>query len=146
MEELHGCPKIFLTPDSTFWNLYCESFENNERAMTNWKGKLILNAPRKHELMALLDEFGDVDISAAQLDTHIDSTLSNLFHLENFENGYVFQDVTLAQQLNDRAEISLMMATLASTHSGSNEDNNLFVSSLSVDNKKGVSKEFLSKI
>ena len=146
MEELHGCPKIFLTPDSTFWNLYCESFENNERAMTNWKGKLILNAPRKHELMALLDEFGDVDISAAQLDTHIDSTLSNSFHLENFENGYVFQDVTLAQQLNDRAEISLMMATLASTHSGSNEDNNLFVSSLSVDNKKGVSKEFLSKI
>ena len=31
--ELHECPKLFLTPDSNYWNPHCQSFEKNERSM-----------------------------------------------------------------------------------------------------------------
>lgn len=30
IDELHGCDKIFITPDSTTWNPHCDSFSRNE--------------------------------------------------------------------------------------------------------------------
>lgn len=38
--ELMSCDKIFVTPDSSEWNPYCESFSLNEESMLDYEGQM----------------------------------------------------------------------------------------------------------
>ena len=42
-DELQGCDKVFLTPDSTSWNPYCESF--NALLSREYSGTMPTNTP-----------------------------------------------------------------------------------------------------
>ena len=64
VDELYGCPKIFMSPDASEWNPYCESYENNERAMTTWRGDLAVHRNQPRQLMTSADEYGAIDISS----------------------------------------------------------------------------------
>lgn len=39
-DELHGCRKVLITPDSASWSPYCPSFELNEQSMTTSQGDI----------------------------------------------------------------------------------------------------------
>ena len=118
-EELHGCDKIFITPDSPSWNPHCDSFSRNEQAMTDYEGNIVHENRRLNLLMKPEDDRNNYElapISGSTWNTSIDSTISSVFTLpdtDSFDNIIVDTSVMeLAQALSQKAEISKFCASI----------------------------------
>jgi hypothetical protein len=150
-DEIIGCTKIIMTPDSEFWNPYCESFALNEKAMTTFSGEMSELSHRERHLMINDDiDTTDPDVLASStslFDGHLDSVASSAFvspEIPIYSDG---DPGVLLQRLLDRTEISKLCGSLASLEVSS-IPNDVFatVSSLSSSPASGVTKDFLSKI
>lgn len=112
---------------------------------------LSTNGCEPRQFMLPPDEYGDIDISSIQLENYISDTIDNVYSPQTLEDelgeGCTFHDAELAQSLNERVELGMMMSNLGATHVSDHDTDNMFTSSsLYADNPKGVSKDFLSKI
>ena len=152
-DEIIGCTKIIMTPDSEFWNPYCDSFALNEKAMTTYSGELSDFSRRERHLMQDDDiDHTDPDILAASLsafDYHLNAVASSAFVSPPVPPVYSDGDPNvLLQRLSDRAEISKLTSSLASLDITVPDPDDLFatVSSLHTSTASGVTKDFLSKI
>ena len=76
--EIQGCEKVFLTPDSSFWNPYCTSFKANEREMTDYQGELTIKQRWENNPMFDVDGTASL-VSELQLRCHIDEVTSHSF-------------------------------------------------------------------
>ena len=54
--EIHECEKVFLTPDSSVWNPYCQSYERNERSMLDFEGNMSEPSRRSKNQVVFEDE------------------------------------------------------------------------------------------
>ena len=52
-EELEGCDKIFITPDSTSWEPHSQHYSSNEEAMMNIEGEII---PQDERVKSIVDD------------------------------------------------------------------------------------------
>ena len=131
VEELHGCDKCFITPDSSDWNPSCTSFENNERAMLTYDGELTSSHRRTSLPMEIEHEADELfEIAAVSLeawDTHIDTSISEshseLNH-ENNDNPSEADDFSAA--LSMMGEASKFGASIGSCAISDNKIDNLF--------------------
>ena len=151
-DELIGCSKIFMSPDSDSWNPYCTSFESNERSMTTWQGDMQLHEQRERKLMLTEDDqhFPSAHVSAAALDAHIDNVLEHaLSSLDISElnatpcTGYAL----FAQQVTEIAAMSKMMVGLGGTVSAGHDMSDEFLlASAHASAPSTLSKDFLYRI
>ena len=58
--ELYSKDKLFLTPDASEWNPNCQSFEENEGAMTNHVGDITDNARHLNRCMEPLHDPNEI--------------------------------------------------------------------------------------
>ena len=165
MEELQTCDKIFITPDSSSWDPYNPHYSRNEEIMLDEDGNMReLEGSRKYIMEDHEISYFDPPTIDA-IEAQINSTLINL-HLEDQTNEGITCHSSAeldAQQKIHKLEnwalqynISSAMGTTTMGESSCalfsnvyNELDNKFssnVSSLSANNPKGVSPEFLEKI
>ena len=84
IDELRDCDKIFITPDSTEWDPYKDSYSINEDAMTDAWGNITTYTPRRNELdNDTVEEYTPIEISAVE--SHIDEVLET--SIENSMHG-----------------------------------------------------------
>ena len=152
-DEIIGCTKIVMTPDSEFWNPYCESFALNEKAMTTYSGELSDLSRRDRHLMQDNDiDYTDPNILAASLsafDSHLNAVASSAFVSPPVPPVYSDDDPNFfLQRLSDRAEVSKLTSSLAHLDITASDPDDIFatVSSLSSSTASGVTKDFLSKV
>ena len=121
-DELHNCNKFFITPDAYDWNPHCSSFEQNERAMTDYEGEL--NVPKRRsslpmEVSNMSDEiFGMASLSTDTWDRHINSTISSAFMADKPDDvglGNQSEGRDFADALALRGDISKVSASIGST-------------------------------
>ena len=113
-EELHSCDKIFITPDSSKWNPYCQSFSLNEESMLDYNGD-ISNKDRHANLIMNVD--GDegvvASVSISDYNHAVDSNM-----LESFQVPYSDHEISYDDEfynaVSERAEISKVMGTIGS--------------------------------
>ena len=111
IEELHGCDKLFITPDSTTWNPHCDSFSRNEESMLDYEGNLVDHHKRRHEKMTIIPEDDIFDISAITTEVWnetIDRNISSVFTSNPQDDTEQHRDddvVNLMEALNIKAEI-----------------------------------------
>ena len=127
MEELHGCDKIFITPDSTTWNPNCDSFSRNEQSMTDYEGNIVQEDRRVNHLMEPVpDDTNDYAINSItipQWDDTVTSILTDVFMVdaELPESNYHNTDVhELAHLLSLQAEISKFGMSIGSCIANNN--------------------------
>ena len=75
-EELEGCDKIFITPDSTSWEPHSEHYSSNEEAMMNIDGEII---PQDERVVSLVEdhEVGYKTLpTVSEVDIEIDRIMS----------------------------------------------------------------------
>jgi hypothetical protein len=122
-DELHGCDKIFLSPDSTFWNPHCDSFAMNERSITNYDGSIMHNGHQKNYLMRPEHDSNDFSISSVHsslwnnaIDICTDTCLTNidLSSVSNNDSNINNEICDLADALTSQAEISKFKSTIGS--------------------------------
>ncbi len=123
MDELEGCDKIFITPDASKWNPYCESFALNEESMLNYDGSIAHSSRQTHHVMEA-DEPNDGyagTVSVAAVAAMMDNVADNAFAPEPMDiDGNCNPDVAFADALNTRAEISNMMGSIGSVTANDN--------------------------
>jgi hypothetical protein len=118
-DELQGCEKVMMTPDASSWNPYCPSFELNERSMTTYNGAISAPGQRENNIMIIDDDEDDMslpNISALQLSDHIDNVSDSAFVCEDDNLDNYGLDSLFATNLNQRAEVSKVMASIGSTN------------------------------
>jgi hypothetical protein len=150
-EEFFGCPKVFIIPDSNTWDPYCESYAENERAITDYHGDL--SAPNhRHQALNISSSIGTLTsaLSALEVSEIVDKAICSSFTVDasTFEHVPAHSDdLELVTDLCQHAEMSKMMGAIGSTHIDP-QANDLFqpslsVSSLTADSLHGVTKEQL---
>jgi hypothetical protein len=126
-EELHGCDKIFITPDSTNWNPHCESFALNEQSMLDYNGDISESDRRLHHLMEpeYSSEYELSSVSIVDWSNQIDTNLQS-----NYVTGDIKSETTcndsnvedLAVALSEKAEISKFCASIGSFSTGQHDN------------------------
>ena len=137
MDELHGCDKIFITPDASSWNPHCDSFSRNEQAMTDYEGNIVHKERRPNFLMKIDDDDTNYDlapISALEWNATIDTVISSVYSVPEFNQdpNEIVDDAILhlAQALSDKAEISKFCASIGCCDMNVNIiDDDLFITS-----------------
>ena len=121
-EELESLDKIFITPDSSWWNPYCRSFELNERSMTQYDGEI---TPLERQTRLLHDnqttESFVSSVSLEQYDATVDTVAEHAFVAEDHKPA-IGQDEDFLNALENRAEISKAMSTLGTIGSSSSQE------------------------
>ena len=113
-DELQTCDKVFITPDRQHWNPYCTSFALNEHSMLNYAGEITEVQRREHHLID--HEMVDATIAAVTVDeynTNVDSIMDNSFYGIKTNESHI-PDNNFAAALNQRTEVSKMMASIGS--------------------------------
>ena len=141
LDEVQGCRKIIMTPDSSSWDPYCTSFALNEESMTNHKGNL--QPPERRD--RILHPGGLANVSSIQFNRNIDRILDTAFIPSATMSSQ--PSCIFASQLSERAEISKMIMNLGATNVASPASDILFTTSaIHAGSSSGVTKDFLSKI
>jgi hypothetical protein len=118
-EELQGCDKLFITPDSTIWNPHCPSFSHNENSMLDYNGNMAETDRRLHLLMEP-DHFSDYELSAISVDqwcSQVEDNLNSNHNSDDFVSSDDCKDqcvADLAIALSEKAEISKFCASIGS--------------------------------
>ena len=71
--ELHECEKLFLNPDSSDWNPYCQSYERDEKSMLQFEGNM--HEPYRRSMHQVVFEGKDDDMN--ELASNIDSATAS---------------------------------------------------------------------
>ena len=82
-DELEGCDKLFIIPDSEIWNPHCDSFARNEESMIDFEGN-ISEPHRQTSYVMETEEAQEMDynsssVTAEQWDTAINDTICESF-------------------------------------------------------------------
>ena len=110
-QELYDLDKVFLTPDSEDWNPHCESFEKNERAMTNYEGEMN-DLTRRSNLPMVTDDndedlfFNASSVTCDALDSHLDAVASSAYCDDTSTLERSDHDTAFSQAISTRCEIS----------------------------------------
>jgi hypothetical protein len=130
-DKIHGCDKIFITPDSHQWNPHCQSFSQNEKSMLDYQGYLTEPERRLHLLMEPEhDPSSNYELSSVtstQWNNNIDSQMNLLFQSSDETNHSNCGDTSiseLAELLSTKAEISKFGASIGSCNIGFTNTNN----------------------
>ena len=119
-DELQSSDKIFITPDCTEWNPYCESFSLNEESITNFDGDIREPSCRTNHLMEVDedDENGQIaSVRISAFDDEIDRVSGNAFSAEYLDiHGCPYGDGAFAEAISGRAEVSKVMGSIGSVH------------------------------
>ena len=119
IEELQGCDKIFITPDSTVWNPHCESFARNEESMLDYEGNLVDSNRRLTYLMEpdpmTQHNYELSSISTTQWNTTIDDIITSSYNAPPYTNSADISVSELADAFSLHAEISKFGASIGST-------------------------------
>lgn len=172
-DELHGCDKIFITPDSAQWNPHCDSFAKNERSMTDYEGNIVPENRQSNYIMELpsTDNFGYElsSLTSSIWNRAIDSCMYSSFahgNLSSLEATTIDDDVLeLVDNLTSQVEISKFKSSIGcctvlpgpddlfcdaapseieSSHLQFTKDIN--ISSTSASPSKGVNNKVLAKL
>ena len=117
-DEIQSCDKIFITPDSSHWNPYCQSFSLNEESMLNHNGDMSLNERRKKYIMdleddSLVDDSPVASVLIKEYDSAIDSVMMESFNPSPCVDN-ISEDNGFANAFSVRSEISKVMGSIGS--------------------------------
>ena len=139
-EELDGCDKIFITPDSTVWNPHCESFAKNEQSMLDFEGNMIESRRRTNHIMEREPEdySDDYELSAVTADTWneaVDLTMDDAFNADSYSTDDCSDPCIseFAAALSLRGEISKLCGSIGSCTISAPECDDLFENPSSID-------------
>jgi hypothetical protein len=131
IDELQGCDKLFITPDSSMWNPHCDSFALNEESMVDYNGHINDSNRRSHFIMQPenTDEYGYSvsSISCLLWNQVIDNCSKTSFSFGNISSVQSSSDnnqfTDFADALFTQTEISKFKSSLGScTISSDNVD------------------------
>lgn len=119
-DEVFGCSKVFMTPDSSTWDPYCSSYAANERAMTDCHGDILLPQRRQRRTLNISSSVQTLTstLSSLQVSEIVDEAICSSFTADATTFGDVpvsCEDLAFANHLCQRAEVSKMMGSLGST-------------------------------
>jgi len=139
-EELDGCDKIFITPDSTVWNPHCESFAKNEQSMLDFEGNTIDSRRRTNHIMEREPEdySGDYELNAVTADAWneaVDLTTDDAFKADSYSTDDCPDPCIseFAAALSLRGEISKLCGSIGSCTISAPECDVLFENPSSID-------------
>ena len=124
-DELQGCDKVFLMPDSTSWNPHCKSFARNEQSMLDFEGSI---AKRYRQIRYLMepdkDDYSLAEVFALDWGSTVDDNGSTSFQADELDNLNEVSD--LAEALSLRGEISKMFGSIGTCSAGIKAPDDLF--------------------
>ena len=118
--EIDSCDKLFITPDSTTWNPYCDSFAKNEESLVNFQGEISEPSRHQHYLMESDDMSSSMfelsSVSVNDWNEAISAVTENAFVADTQLYDRLVDDVsTLANSLELITEISKFTSSIGST-------------------------------
>ena len=126
-DELESYDKVFITPDESQWNPYCPSFELNEESILNYDGELTDRCRRSKHVMERESEDAYIAaVSTSDFNETVDKLTTEAFTSSNMNNDEYNHDAMFSNALNQRTEISKMMASIGSV-TISDEKDSIFV-------------------
>jgi hypothetical protein len=134
-DELEGCDKIFLTPDSTDWNPHCESFAKNEESMLDFEGNMAESRRVLRHVMQpepVEPDDPNYELSAVSCDKwneRIDQNTDEAFEADDcstFEDCLDQDVANFARVLNLRGENSKISSSFGSTTMTDTTSDDLF--------------------
>jgi hypothetical protein len=119
-DELYGCDKIFITPDSSKWNPHCDSFARNEQSMTDYEGNIVSSSRQSHYIMETptTDDFGYnlSSLTSSLWNLRIDTCMHSSFTHGNISSIFATASdddvIEFAENLSSQVEISKFKSSI----------------------------------
>ena len=122
---MYGKDRIFLTPNYSEWNPYCESYSYNESILTNYEGDITSIENQNKILMEPAIDPNEIfemaNVQTIDYDTAVDSAIIRSFKATSQDTSRYDTDAGFASCLNTKAEESKFGATIGSTTSSKND-------------------------